>query len=98
MSEYAKQRARNKIVWLARQGLDLVTFWRDSNRALASAVPHYMSPCWYTLDPTTLLITSHYNPEMPPLPPEWLAHEYFEDDFQRIGDVARSERGLSTIH
>ena len=54
MSEYAKQRARNKIVWLARQGLDLVTFWRDSNRALASAVPHFMSPCWYTLDPTTL--------------------------------------------
>ncbi len=98
MSEHAKQHARNKIAWLAGQGLDLVTFWRDSSAALARAVPHYMSPCWYTLDPTSLLITSHYNPAMPELPPEWLAHEYFEDDFQRVSDVARSERGISTLH
>lgn len=98
MSDYAKQRARTRISWLAGQGLDLVSFWRDANEALARAVPHYLRPCWYTLDPTSLLITSHYNPEMPPLPAEWLAHEYFEDDFHRIADVVRSERGLSTIH
>ncbi len=98
MSEYAKQHARNKIVWLAGQGLDLVTFWRDASAALTRAVPHFLSPCWYTLDPASLLITSHYNPDMPDLPPEWLAHQYYEDDFHRVGDVARSERGLSTIH
>ena len=98
MSEHAKQRARDKIVWLARQGLDLVTFWRESNEALARAVPHFMTPCWYTLDPVSLLVTSHYQTEIVEIPPEWLAHEYFEDDFHKMVDVVRSERGLSTLH
>jgi DNA-binding CsgD family transcriptional regulator len=98
MSESVKQRAKDKIIRLAGQGLDLVTFWQKSNEVLARAVPHYMSPCWYTLDPASLLVTSHYNPEMPEVPPEWLAHEYFADDFHKIANVARSERGLSTLH
>src|SRR5687767_8924414 len=98
MSEHSKQRARDKIAWLARQGLDLAAFWQEANQPLARAVPHFLSPCWYTLDPTSHLITSHFNTDMPPLPAEWLAHEYFEDDFHRIGDVARSAQGISTIH
>jgi DNA-binding CsgD family transcriptional regulator len=93
-----RQRSRDQIIWLARQGLDLATFWQESGQALARAVPHYMGPCWYTLDPTSLLITSHYNLQMPTIPPEWLAHEYYEDDFNNVADVARSERGLSTLH
>jgi DNA-binding CsgD family transcriptional regulator len=32
------------------------------------------------------------------LPPEWLAHEYYEDDFHHLADVARSARGISTLH
>ena len=100
MSEYQQQQAKNHIIDLAGQGLDLVTFWQGANEVLTRAVPHYMSPCWYTLDPASLLVTSHYNanPEMLPLPPEWLAHEYFEDDFHKIADVARSKRGFSTLH
>jgi len=98
MSEDAKQRARDRLVWLAGQGLDLVTFWRSAGETLARAVPHYLGPCWYTLDPASLLITTHYNPVMPSLPPEWLADEYFGNDFHRIGAVIRSEVGLSTIH
>src|ERR687886_1625259 len=98
MSEYAKQRARDKIARLAGQGLDLVAFWRGASEAVASAVPHYLSPCWYTLDPASLLVTSHYQTEAIALPPEWLAHEYFADDFPKLADVARSQRGLSTLH
>jgi DNA-binding CsgD family transcriptional regulator len=46
-----------------------------------------------------LLATSHYDHDLiPELPPEWLAHEYYEDDFQKMADVARSERGVSTLH
>jgi len=59
MSEYATQRARDKIARLAGEGLDLVSFWRESTDAVASVVPHYMGPCWYTLDPASLLVTSH---------------------------------------
>jgi DNA-binding CsgD family transcriptional regulator len=98
MNGYGKQRAKDKIVRLAGQSLDLVTFWQEANKALARAVPHYMSPCWFTLDPASLLVTSHYNTEMPELPPEWLSNEYFEDDFHKLADVARSERGLSMLH
>jgi DNA-binding CsgD family transcriptional regulator len=46
----------------------------------------------------SLLVTSHYQTEIVEIPPEWLAHEYFEDDFHKLAGVARSERGLSTLH
>jgi DNA-binding CsgD family transcriptional regulator len=95
---YAKERARDRIAELAGRGLDLPTFWHESGEVLAGAVPHYMAPCWFTLDPESLLVTSHCGPDMPELPAEWLAHEYYEDDFHSLADVARSARGLSTIH
>src|SRR3990170_1400133 len=98
MSGYVTERARDKIARLAGEGLDLVAFWRASNEAIASVVPHYMSPCWFTLDPASLLVTSHYQPEVLELPGEWLAHEYYEDDAHKFTDIARSERGFSTIH
>ena len=98
MGWYAKERARERIRALAGEGMDLPTFWRESTDAVARAVPHYMSPCWYTLDPASLLVTSHYQAELTELPPEWLAHEYYEDDFHNISAVARSERGVSTLH
>ncbi len=98
MGWYAKERARERILALAAEGMDLPTFWRESTDAVASAVPHYMSPCWYTLDPASLLVTSHYQAELEELPPEWLANEYYEDDFHTLAGVARSERGLSTLH
>jgi DNA-binding CsgD family transcriptional regulator len=95
---YAKERAAQRIAALAGQGLDLPTFWHECTDVLASAVPHYMSPCWFTLDPASLLVTSHFDVEIPQLPPEWMAHQYYEDDFHNMADVARSERGLSTLH
>jgi DNA-binding CsgD family transcriptional regulator len=96
---YAKERARERIARLAGQGLDLVTFWGESAEALATAVPHYLAPCWFTFDPASLLVTSHYDHDLiPELPPEWLAHEYFGDDFHQMADVARSARGVSTLH
>src|SRR5665809_3886 len=57
-----------------------------------------MGPCWYTLDPASLLITSHFNDHMPVLPPEALALEYYGDDVNKLADVARSPSGLSTLH
>lgn len=98
MSADAKQRARNKIARLAGQGLDLVSFWRESTEALASAVPYYLAPCWYTLDPASLLVTSHFHEGVPELSPQWLMREYYEDDVNKLADVARSERGISTLH
>jgi DNA-binding CsgD family transcriptional regulator len=98
MSADARQRASDRIARLAGQGLDLVGFWRASTEALASAVPHYWAPCWFTLDPASLLVTSHFDEEIPELPPQWLVHEYYQDDVNKLADVARSKRGISTLH
>jgi DNA-binding CsgD family transcriptional regulator len=94
----AKQRASDKIARLAGHGLDLVSFWRASTQVLAGAVPHYGAPCWFTLDPASLLVTSHFDEGVPELPPQWLLHEYYQDDVNKLADVARSQRGISTLH
>jgi DNA-binding CsgD family transcriptional regulator len=99
MRSYAKERAAERIAELPGKGLDLVAFWCEARDALASAVPYYLTPCWFTLDPASLLVTSHHDHGMiGQLPPEWLAHEYYEDDFHTLADVARSKPGVSTIH
>jgi DNA-binding CsgD family transcriptional regulator len=99
MGWYAKERAAERIAGAARGGLDLVGFWEEAREAVSSAVSHYMAPCWFTLDPASLLVTSHYDhDEIPELPPEWLAHEYYGEDFHKLADVAVSERGVSTVH
>lgn len=98
MTAYARERAHDRIATLAGQGLDLVSFWREATEVIEPVVPHYMGPCWYTLDPASLLITSHFNDQMPELPPESLALEYYGDDVNKLSDVARSPSGLSTLH
>jgi DNA-binding CsgD family transcriptional regulator len=99
MGSYANERAAGRIAELPGRGLDLVTFWCEARDAIASAVPYYLTPCWFTLDPASLLVTSHHDHGLiGELPAEWLAHEYYEDDFHNLADVARSERGISTLH
>jgi DNA-binding CsgD family transcriptional regulator len=97
MSSYARERALARIVALTARGLDLTTLWREASAVIAPVVPN-MSPCWYTLDPASLLITSHFNEDMPVIPPEMLAAEYYEDDVNQLADVARSPAGVSTLH
>jgi DNA-binding CsgD family transcriptional regulator len=94
----SSQRALGKIAALSAEPRSLVSFWDDAAEVLRSAVPHFSFPCWYTLDPATLLFTSHYNPQMPELPRESLALEYYGDDVNQIVDVARTVTGVSTMH
>jgi DNA-binding CsgD family transcriptional regulator len=98
VGSYAKQRAADRIAELAGQGRDLVTFWREATDALATAVPFYATPCYYTLDPASLLATSHYHDGLPEIPQEWLALEYYEEDFNKMADVVTSARGVATLH
>jgi DNA-binding CsgD family transcriptional regulator len=98
MTPHAQARAKDRITDLAAAGLDLVAFWREAGEVIAPLVPHYMGPCWFTLDPASLLITSHFNEFMPELPHDALALEYYEDDVHNLADVARSPRGVSTLH
>ena len=98
MGVLTRVRARDRIAELARRGHDLVTFWEECTEVLVPTVPHVDKPCWYTLDPASLLITSHYHDGLPEFPPEVLHHEYYGDDVNQISDVVRSEAGISTLH
>jgi DNA-binding CsgD family transcriptional regulator len=91
-------RAEDKITRLSKQGLDMVAFWHACTPVLADAVPHYMAPCCYTIDPASCLITSHFQEGMPEFPPEWIAMEYVEDDVNQLTDVTRSPDGISTLY
>src|ERR687898_2428865 len=98
MASYATDRARDRIAELAGRGYDLVTFWQEATEVVARAVPHYWAPCWYTLDPASLLVTSHFQEGIAEPPADWLLVEYDQDDVNKLADVARSERGISTLH
>src|SRR5918997_7109758 len=99
MSSYAKERALDRISGLAGQATDVVTFWEETTEVLAPAVPHMPGgACWYTVDPASLLMTSHFNPAMPELPREWMELEYYEEDVHDLAKVARSDSGVSTLH
>src|ERR671910_1379056 len=98
MASYATDRARDRIAELAGRGYDLVTFWQEATEVVAGAVPHSWTPCWYTLAPASLPVASHFHEGLDELPPEWLAHEYYEDDVNKLAEVARSQRGVSTLH
>jgi hypothetical protein len=98
MTALARERALAKIARLARQPRDLVSFWQESTDVLRASIPYYWTPCWYTLDPASLLITSHFHDGLPELPAEWLVNEYYGDDVNKLVDVARSPLGISTLH
>jgi len=93
-----KQRALDKIASLSGEPRSLVAYWGLVTDVLRDAVPHYTYPCWYTVDPASLLITSHYNPFLPELPPDSLELEYYVEDVNQIIDVAGSASGISTLH
>jgi DNA-binding CsgD family transcriptional regulator len=86
------------MVHLAGQGLDLVTLWHAATEALGPAVPFHLTPCFYTLDPASLLVTSHYHEGLPAIPHAWLAHEYYGEDVNKLAEVARCARGVATLH
>ncbi|WP_217921282.1 helix-turn-helix transcriptional regulator [Miltoncostaea oceani] len=98
MGRLAEERARMRIAGLATRGGDLVSLWREATEVIAPLVPHMHSPCWFTLDPASLLATSHYEQGIPEIPPEWLVHEYAVDDALKMDAVARSPRGAATLH
>ncbi|MFD9663976.1 helix-turn-helix transcriptional regulator [Rhodococcus sp. NPDC059968] len=98
MSVDSAQCAADKIARLCAAPRGLVSLWQAASDVVAAVVPYYWTPCWFTLDPVSLLMTSHYHPGMDEFPVEWLAAEYYEDDVQSVPDVMRSIEGISTLH
>jgi DNA-binding CsgD family transcriptional regulator len=92
------QRAVDKVARICAEPKDLVTLWTDTTQVLVTAVHHHITPCFYTLDPASLLMTSHYHRGLDHFPREWLAAEYYEDDVNQLADIATSQTGIATLH
>lgn len=92
-------RGLEQIADVSGRGSDLVTLWRDVSEIVTPLVPNVTGPCCFTLDPASLLITSHFNSVLYyELPEEMLRGEYLVDDVHDMASVARSPSGVSTIH
>ena len=97
MGENRKQRAVERIACLSQRGLDVVSFWRECTSVLSGALAFDWYPCWFTLDPTSLLITSHFNEDVDVLDPAVFHNEYVDDDINKIADLATSAVPVSTL-
>ncbi len=91
-------RALDQLKAVAESGSDLVTLWREAGPLLGRAVPHFESPCFFTVDPASLLTTSHFQEGLPEIPGEWLGREYAEGDYNSMTEVLHSSRGVGTLH
>jgi len=91
-------RAIDRLADAAQRGDDLVTFWRTVAPTLGRVVPHFETPCFFTVDPGSLLITSHFQEGLPEIPAEWLAREYTAPDYNSLAAVFASPDGLGTLY
>jgi DNA-binding CsgD family transcriptional regulator len=98
MGALALDRVADRVAEICARPTDLVALWTAVSAILARAVPHYWAPCCYTIDPASLLITSHFQQGLPEFPAEWLTAEYYGDDVNKLADVARSRSGITTLH
>jgi DNA-binding CsgD family transcriptional regulator len=98
MASDSRQRAVDKIARLSGEPTNLASYWLGCTEAIAAVVPYYWAPCFFTLDPASLLTTSHFHDGLPTFPAEWLANEYYGDDVNKMIDIARSAAGIATLH
>ena len=81
---------RQRFVRLSHRHCDLPTFFDAVDRALQASV-RFDSSCWLTLDPATLLPTSHFTREFGFEHLMMLAsNEYLEDDVNKFAVLARA--------
>ena len=93
-----QSRVLERLESVASSGSDLVTLWREAGPLLGQAVPHFESPCFFTVDPESLLTTSHFQEGLPEIPGEWLGREYAEGDYNSMTEVLHSPLGAGTLH
>jgi DNA-binding CsgD family transcriptional regulator len=89
--------ARQQFVRLIHRNLDLGAFFDAANGTLDGLV-EFDSSCWLSLDPSTLLPTSHFTFQVP-LEQffEMAVNEFLEDDFNKFSDIARSPRPVALL-
>lgn len=88
---------RRLFLRLLHRNLDLGAFLEAADRALAELI-EFDSSCWLSLDPSTLLPTSHFTREVPADHlMELAANEFLEDDLNKFADLARADRPVGIL-
>lgn len=88
---------RRRFLRLLHTSLDLGEFFDAADRALAGLI-EFDSSCWLSLDPATLLPTSHFTRQIDTdhlL--ELAANEFLEDDVNKFADLARAARPVGIL-
>jgi DNA-binding CsgD family transcriptional regulator len=90
---YARERTQEKIVELCHSGRDLAEFFNEAGELLRRVVA-FDGFCSLSLDPATLLPTSHFtHKSMPPEDvPRLAENEYTRNDFNKMAELARAAR------
>lgn len=81
---------RQRFLRLIHRNLGLEAFFAEADRMLATLI-EFDSSCWLSLDPSTLLPTSHFTREVASEHlMELAANEFLEDDVNKFADLARA--------
>ena len=98
MHSGALERTEREVAELCRGGLEKDAFCRSVGASLARVV-QFDGSCWHTIDPATLLITSHLTENIPDVNFPLLAwNEYVADDVNRFASLADGRRRVGTLH
>ena len=89
-------RVERELVHLGEHGLDTPTWCRAADGLLGRLVG-FDGSCWHTIDPATVLITSHLTLNLPSGFPLLAANEYLADDVNKFADLAAAPHPVGVL-
>lgn len=89
-------RVERELVRLGEHGLDTQTWCRAAD-ALSGRLVGFDGSCWHTIDPATVLITSHLTLNLPSGFPLLAANEYLADDVNKFADLAAAPQPVGVL-
>jgi DNA-binding CsgD family transcriptional regulator len=78
------------------RGLEKDAYCRAVGERLRRAVG-FDGSCWHTIDPATMLITSHQTERLPDRFPVLAANEYLTDDLNKFSDLAQRRHPVAVL-
>src|SRR5918999_4565082 len=89
-------RVERELVHLGEHELDTQTWCRAADGLLGRVVG-FDGSCWHTIDPATVLITSHLTLNLPSRFPLLAANEYLADDVNKFADLAAAPHPVGLL-
>ena len=89
-------RVEQELLRLGEHGLDTATWCRAADGLLDRLVG-FDGSCWHTIDPATVLITSHLTLNLPGRFPLLAANEYLAEDVNKFADLAAAPQKVGVL-